>query len=265
VETKKILANHSYQELLSLLDWFYYHGPIPIVIGGWAVFFYNSYMGSADIDLVGPSMGGLFDNTIEGFERSQGYEAISTDPLGLETSFRKPIMENGVIIGHVMIDACTYERDSGRFHEDPGKKLPFALCDDQKLLSQVELDARRQMYIPKKSLLLLYKLKAFRDRQYDLRTKGPILSSQKRIWLNDKWVKDGADLIALLDPQPRSWIVDERLDVDLFHGVVEEYSLEFALDSLRALSDLNRSLELYINAEREEVSDWVKNILNKKF
>ncbi len=111
------------------------------------------------------------------------------------------------------------------------------------------------MYIPKKSLLLLYKLKAFRDRQYDLRTKGPILSSQKRIWLNDKWVKDGAGLIALLDPQPRSWIVDERLDVDLFHGVVEEYSLQFALDSFGALSDLNRSLELYINAEREEVSE----------
>jgi len=58
LERKRILAEHSYRELLSLLDWFYLHGPIPIIIGGWAVFFHNSYLGSADIDLVGPSMGG---------------------------------------------------------------------------------------------------------------------------------------------------------------------------------------------------------------
>jgi len=58
MEQRRILADHSYRELLSLLDWFYLHGPIPIIIGGWAVFFYNSYLGSVDIDLVGPSMGG---------------------------------------------------------------------------------------------------------------------------------------------------------------------------------------------------------------
>ena len=30
-------------------------GPIPTIIGGWTVYFYNSYFGSIDIDIVGPA------------------------------------------------------------------------------------------------------------------------------------------------------------------------------------------------------------------
>jgi len=59
MEEHNILAEHSYRELTDLLLWFYHQGPIPVLIGGWAVFCYSSYMGSVDIDLVGPSMGGL--------------------------------------------------------------------------------------------------------------------------------------------------------------------------------------------------------------
>jgi hypothetical protein len=261
VEQRRILAEYSYQELLSLLDWFYFHGPIPIIIGGWAVYFYNSYLGSVDIDLIGPSMGGLFDNTLEGFERSQRYEAVTTDPLGLQTSFRKPVMEKGEIVGHVQIDACTYEQDTAGFHEDPKRKLPYALCADASLLSHLKLDMRREAYVPKKPLLLLYKLKALRDRRHDLRTKGPILSSEKRNWLRDKWIKDGADLIALLDPQPRSCMITEELDVDLLSLIVEKHSLQFALESLTELHNMDEALNLYRNASREQVRDWARNAL----
>ena len=72
---RNILANHSFEELKDLLLWFHHRGPIPTIIGGWAVYSYNSYLGSVDIDLVGPSMGGLFDATLEGFERERGYQA----------------------------------------------------------------------------------------------------------------------------------------------------------------------------------------------
>lgn len=98
MEQRRILADHSYSELLSLLDWFHLHGPILLITGGWVVFFYNSYLGSVDIDPVGPSMGGLFDNTLEVFECNQGYQAVALDRLGLQTSFRKPIVENGKIV-----------------------------------------------------------------------------------------------------------------------------------------------------------------------
>ena len=256
---RNILADHSYRELLSLLDWFYLHGPIPIIIGGWAVFLYNSYLGSVDIDLVGPSMGGLFNNTLEGFERSQGYEAVTTDRLGLQTSFRKPVIERGEIVGHVQIDACTYEQDTGGFHEDPSMKLPYALCAEADLRSHVKLDSKREAYIPRKTLLLLYKLKALRDRTYDLRTKGPILSSERRNWLRDKRIKDGADLIALLDPQPRTYTLAEELDTNLLTQLIETHSLQFTLESLEELPNMEEALSLYRNTSREQVADWVKD------
>ena len=261
MEWKRILAEHSYKELLSLLDWFYLHGPIPIIIGGWAVFFHNSYLGSTDIDLVGPSMGGLFDNTLEGFERSQGYQAVTIDPLGLQTSFRKPVMEEGEIVGYIQIDACTYEQDTAGFHEDPKKKLPYALCANVNLLSHLRLDRRREAYVPRKPLLLLYKLKALRDRLHDLKMKGPILSPEERNWLRDKWIKDGADLIALLDPQPRSRMIIETLNTDLLFRIVETHSLQFALESLTELPYMDESLNLYGNASREQVTEWVDNTL----
>jgi hypothetical protein len=261
MEQSRILADHSYREFLSLLDWFYLHGPIPIIIGGWAVFFHNSYLGSTDIDLVGPSMGGLFDNTLEGFERSQGYQAVTIDPLGLQTSFRKPVMEEGEIVGYIQIDACTYEQDTAGFHEDPKKKLPYALCANVNLLSHLRLDRRREAYVPRKPLLLLYKLKALRDRLHDLKMKGPILSPEERNWLRDKWIKDGADLIALLDPQPRSRMIIETLNTDLLFRIVETHSLQFALESLTELPYMDESLNLYGNASREQVTEWVDNTL----
>lgn len=54
----EVLADESYSELLSILEWFSHFSLIPTLIGGWAVFVYNSYFGSVDVDLVGPSMSG---------------------------------------------------------------------------------------------------------------------------------------------------------------------------------------------------------------
>ncbi len=56
----EILAQESYNKLLNLLDGLSLHGSIPTLIGGWAMFAYNSYLRSVDIDLVGPGMSGRF-------------------------------------------------------------------------------------------------------------------------------------------------------------------------------------------------------------
>jgi hypothetical protein len=118
-------------------------------------------------------MGGLFDNTLEGFERSQGYQAVTTDPLGLQTSYRKPVIERGEIVGHIQIDACTYEQDPAAFHENPEKKLSYALCSDPTHLSHLRLDARREAHAPRKPLLLLYKLKALETDTTTSTRKAP--------------------------------------------------------------------------------------------
>ena len=258
---RNVLARHSFEELLSLLDWFTRRGPIPTIIGGWAVYFYNSYLGSVDIDLVSYSMGGMFDQLLLDFERSQGYEEVKTSPLGLGTSYRRPVLEGGRVVGYVEIDACTFESDPRVFHEDERKELPYELCGRRGLLTRVDLDGGREAYIPVKPLLFLYKLKAFRDRGHDLRTRGAVLSASRREWLRSKWVKDGSDMMAILDPEPETSVVEQVFDTDMFWSIVDEYDLRFCLDAVKRLPSLNESKALYPFADEAEISEWVEILL----
>lgn len=124
----EILVEDSYNELTSLLKWFSLFGPIPTIIGGWAVYFYNSYFGSIDIDIVGPSHQGRFIDLIERYERTHRYQFITKDELGLEVTSRKPVTQNGKVIGYMEIDACTFEDPKpSSFHENPNRQLPYSL------------------------------------------------------------------------------------------------------------------------------------------
>ena len=258
----EILAEESYRELLKLLDWFSLHGPLPTLIGGWAVFVYNSYAGSVDIDLVGPSMKGQFLDLIERFERVHKYEGVKRGPLGVERTFRKSIIKNEKPKGYVEIDVCTFESNAASFHENLEKKLPYALCGDLKLIRKVALNEKCEVYVPRKCLLFLYKLKALRDRAFDLKTKGVMLGAERRIWLQSKLIKDGSDLIALLDPDPRRYIIKENLDFHLLKQLIEKHDLYFALESIKELPNKKESLDKYMNINQNKVKKWVKNLFD---
>lgn len=262
MEKRNILAQHSYQELLDLLQWFHHQGPVPIIIGGWAVFCYNSYLGSVDIDLVGPSMGGLFDATLEGFERERGYQAVASGPLYLGTSFRKPIYESDEIRGYVEIDACTYENDKRSFKENPETELPYILCSRDGLLTPVALSENCEAFLPHKSLLFLYKLKALRDRQYDLREQGAVLSLERAEWLRSKIVKDGSDLISLLDPNPDPCIVKQDIDLEKLENLISEFKLNFFIESIGSLPSMRLSCQQYKNINEGIVQKWISDLIS---
>jgi len=133
----EVLAEESHKELLNLLEWFSHFSLIPTLIGGWAVFVYNSYFGSVDIDLVGPSM------------RLHNYEEVRLTGLGIETAYRKPITKQGRFFGYVEIDACTFEGEVSGFHEDSSKKLPYASCGNPQLVRNVNFDEKLTAYVPK--------------------------------------------------------------------------------------------------------------------
>ena len=263
MEKLNLLANHSYKELLDLLLWFHHQGPVPIIIGGWAVYSYNSYLGSVDVDLVGPSMGGLFDATLESFERERGYQAVTSGPLYLGTSFRKPIIVSNEIIGYMEIDACTYENDPQAFHEDSSKKLPYSLCDRKELNIDVELEQNCEARIPNKSLLFLYKLKALRDRQFDLNERSGVLGSERQAWLRSKIIKDGSDLICLLDPNPDSYIVKQSINPVILRELIQELGLEFCLESVSKLPLMEASCLQYRNIASSKVQKWVSELLSE--
>jgi hypothetical protein len=137
VASYEVLAEESYKELLNFLEWFSHFSLIPTLIGGWAVFVYNSFFGSVDIDLVGPSMKGRFLDIIERYERLHNYEEVRLTGLGIETAYRKPITKQGRFFGYVEIDACNFEGEISGFYEDTSKKLPYAPCGNPQLVRNV--------------------------------------------------------------------------------------------------------------------------------
>jgi len=259
----KVLVEESYSELVSLLKWFSHFGPIPIIIGGWAVYFYNSYFGSVDIDMVGPGHRGLFMDVIERYERTHGYEFVAKNQLGLEVMCRKPVIRNGKIIGYLEIDACTFEDPKpSRFHEKPDRQLPYSLTAKEQYRRKVKLGKDAVCYIPSKPLLLLYKIKAVRDRIYDLRTKGAIVEPAKVEKLRGKITKDRADIIALLDPNPGKCLIEESFDIDVFQSLVKRFELEFALTTLIELPKYRDAIQLYNpNLDAKQLEKWIKTIM----
>jgi hypothetical protein len=257
------LMEDSYNELVSLLKWFSLFGPIPTIIGGWAVYFYNSYFGSIDIDIVGPSYQGRFIDIIERYERTHGYEFIRKDKLGLEVTSRKPVIQNGKVIGYMEIDACTFEDPKpSSFHEDPNKKLPYSLTAKRQYQREVRLEEDAICYIPCKPLLLLYKIKAARDRAYDLKTRETIMEPAKAERLRGKVTKDRADILALLDPNPSKNIIKENFNVDTFHSLVKRLKLEFTLTTITQLPRYRDSIQLYNpNLNVEQIQKWIKTII----
>lgn len=222
-----VTVRASYRELLGFLRHFRHFGA-PVIVGGWAVYFYNPYYGSVDIDVVGPSHGGAFDEIIEGYERSHGYEILQRDPLGTEITAMKPIYSKGrkKKIGEMEIDACTYERTGvSQFHEDSTKVLPYSLCDRDACRREVSVAKNAVCYVPSKALLALFKVKARRDRTYDIRTKGATMNPARLAWLRGKVAKDGSDIIALLDPKSRGGKLKDAMDYAQIHAVATEFGL----------------------------------------
>lgn len=243
-----IAVRASYHELVGFLRYFRHFGT-PVIVGGWAVYFYNPYYGSVDIDVVGPSIRGSFDGIIEGYERSHGYEILQQDPLGTEITASKPIYSKGRKrkVGEMEIDACSYERASASlFHEDDSKRLPYSLCDRAACRREVRVAKDAVCYVPSKALLTLFKVKARRDRSHDIRTKGATMNPARLAWLRGKVAKDGSDTIALLDPKGRGALAKDGMDYAQLADLAAEFGLTaLVADTLRDVLGDKSSISLY--------------------
>lgn len=203
---------------------------------------------------MGPSLRGAFYETIERYERSHGYVISQNDPLGIEVTASKPIFNKRSKkkrkIGDMEIDACSYEQTGAcAFHEDPSKLLPYSLCDREANRRLVNLARNCICYSPSRALLTLYKVKARRDRTYDARTRGATMDPSRLEWLRGKIVKDGSDIIALLDDHRErgsETILNEPLDAEHLAGIATEFRItDLAKETLEEVLNNRPSLELY--------------------
>jgi len=143
----------------------------------------------------------------------------------------------------------------------PGKKLPYSLVAEKRFQRDVRLEEDTICYVPSKPLLLLYKIKAARDRAYDLKTRGTIIDTAKMEWLRGKLTKDRADMLAILDPNPRRFIAEELFDADVFRDLVRRLELEFTLTTITELSRYRDSIRLYDpTLEEKQIKEWIKTV-----
>lgn len=260
---QEILINESYRELINLLKYFRHFGS-PTVIGGWAVYFYNSYYGSVDIDIVGPSMQGHFNSVLDNYVRDYKYTIIQLDDFGLQTTAHKDVFREGEKVGAIEIDAATFEeKEAIKFHEDRNNVLPYSLCSDDKLRIEVTLEKDCFCYIPTKTLLLLYKIKAWRDRAFDVRTKGATMLAERLAWMQAKVAKDQSDIIALLEPSPSRKVADGTIDTNVLNKICKDYKIDSLVrQSLEELNYSYEALKFYNpNMQLETLEVWVKPLL----
>jgi len=154
------------------------------LIGGWAVFQYNPWLGSIDIDLV---TGSDLRNSLSQFlVEERGYQRRDEDGI--------KFLEKKTGRGEIIIDFVTTS-DPWEFYGTDAN-LGFSHLESPDL-TVVQKIGEAEVLIPARSLLLIYKLKASWDRTNRC-LNG---KSTRQKWEEDKAIKDGADVLALLDPE----------------------------------------------------------------
>jgi len=222
------------------------------LLGGWAVYSYNPYLGSFDIDCLGPR--DPFTLHLNLYMKTHGYVLEPESPVAATSeSWRKYVYEGTTMIGYIEIDACDFEfRNS--FKEDPSKEVPYTLCLDEKFVINRLIDGE-YFWVPIKELLFLYKIKSTRDRQYVLTHED--LTSEQLGYLVGKVSKDLSDLVALLDPR------EEAMDGYILGNLIREYNLSFVTGTISNLpSQPGAAGYSKGQADITDIRRWTEKILS---
>jgi len=215
--------------------------PVTVLVGGWAVFTYNRYYGSIDIDLV---------------TNSRTRSSLETYLIGTRGYRRRHDPESQVpFVSKDFGRSGTVEVDFGnrggpnRF-EGRSEELPLSLLEDNTVRQPLnELDVP----VPTRSLLLLMKMKAAWDRQWRL-DQG---RSRDIPWEQGKLVKDRSDILALIDPERGG----DDLDIGfLGHELAKFRFLDEVLEEVRDSSDAALKYEL-AHTRAKDIIDRFKGII----
>jgi hypothetical protein len=80
--------------------------------------------------------------------------------------------------------------------------------------------------------------------------------------LRGKLTKDRADILALLDPQPKNYILKEEFDSQVFHRLVEGLERDVTIETITELPKYNDSIQLYNPAfNSKKVKEWIRKIV----
>ena len=179
------ITSASYKELNKFTHWCNkIFGYYPIIIGGWAVYYYTNQAQSRDIDLILPTNQDIHQLLLPYYAANQYKSA------GLITKeyYKEVQTKNGT--DKIYLDASSYQRKN-QLKENSNIELAWNLLEKN---AQEWKTTKFTARVPLPELLLLYKVKAFRDRTFDLKTTQ---SLGRKTYLTAKIEKDTADIQGL--------------------------------------------------------------------
>lgn len=214
-----------------------------VIVGGWAVYAYNPYMESIDIDIVIRHEDVPKVTTLA--QERCGW--IPDTELRDETFSRyaKRIDHGEKIILDII--SSNFEN---RFHEDRTKLLPYDICLNHKWHRQKFID-NIFLYVPIKELLFLYKLKAHRDRVFRYKKEK---GEEEKMKLQSKLIKDLSDAISLMDPN------FGPLEIEILSKLINTYNLHFLSETLMTIHFQNEAIRQYRNSSPNKVKNWSTKI-----
>lgn len=218
------------------------------LVGGWAVFAHNPYLESIDIDIVVPN-----DRIphVEHILIEQCKWIPTTTDMPIWKRFSKQIPDAG-LHDHIIFDLLSTDLVNA-FHEDNSKKVPFHICLQKNQFVKKSINDLVNISVPRKELLLLYKLKAYRDRIFDLHNRE--ITEREKFRLTAKATKDLSDTIALLDPDYGP------LDLMTLRSLVSKQGLQFLAITVKELTSHSEAIEQYRGTSTLEVQGWVEKMM----
>jgi hypothetical protein len=213
----------------------------PIIIGGWAVYFYSPKMGSRDIDVVLPSWE-MRDRIINLYLKNNGYELR---PIAFGEAEWVKLLDPEDSNSETYLDVCTLQDKNmvkGREIE-----VPWAIARDRQRGKELE---GTEIYIPDPEPLFVLKVKAAWDRYFKITKEG------KNGFIKDKLKKDRYDIISLLS--------ECQLKQEIINEITYEYEFKDCFEDAlsRAISDQEVIDRFHFENDKiKNIKDKVKEIL----
>lgn len=213
-------------------------GPRIVLIGGWAVYTYNQYYGSLDIDLV---INKRIRHSLKRYLTwRRGFEYVN-GPLA--TTIGKRIDGRNIVIDF------RPREDFNKF-EGRSEVCPFTFLDNH--TEARDIAPGFPVIVPEQTLLMIYKLKAAWDRSYRIEHRY----STDIEWDTIKLHKDRADLLSLIDRN----ILGTAIDLQYLGERLHEYT--FLVETLRKIPDDIDAVKMYALMNQAEARDTIELLLS---
>ena len=206
-----------------------------VLVGGWAVYAYNQYWGSLDIDLI-------TNNTTRRSLRKHLLDNHNFHPDSESISVYKD-----TAAGKVIIDFAN--RGNDPFEGNHGS-LNLGIVDGNIEIRSIDT---QELPVPSRSVLLMMKIKAAWDRAW----RYELGKSDAPDWELSKIIKDYSDILALIDPEKGG----DGLDVEQMGEFFSEH--EFIKPVLDKISESRDAAEKYgITLDQaKEIVDRLKSVV----